>query len=125
MEPVRHPGGMKLDILVNPSLKADLISMDKPVISSLFEKYIKDMGAPPDTNHEPTGDQLSAVKQLITSNHAPYVDFALFGPHQHRFLKKLTLNCQRVVSELGSGSPPSSQAPRTSRHGGNVGKFTK
>ena len=32
----RHPGGIKLDILVNPSLKSDLISMDEVAISGLF-----------------------------------------------------------------------------------------
>ena len=83
-------GGMKLDVIVNPSLKSDLVAMADEEICDRFTRYQLRMGAPPDPDHEPTSDQLSAVNQLIKLRVAPFVDFLLFGPHQKRFLFRST-----------------------------------
>ena len=38
---------------------------------------------------EPTPDQIGALRQVLDTGSAPYVDFSLWGPHMKRALKKL------------------------------------
>jgi len=58
---------------------------------NLFAAYRYERGEFPHQDMEPTHDQISAVAQIIRSGSSPYVDFALFGPHGARLLKKLSL----------------------------------
>ena len=46
-------------------------------------------GGLPHPDHEPSPDQLAAVKQLLASGAPPYVDFSLYGPYGRRMLKRL------------------------------------
>ena len=46
-------------------------------------------GAYPAEDAEPTSDQLSAVRQVVAADAPPYADFAIFGPHGKRLLRKL------------------------------------
>jgi hypothetical protein len=39
---------------------------------------------------EPSTDQLAAVQELLDGGQPPYVDFAVFGTHERRALRKLT-----------------------------------
>jgi hypothetical protein len=56
----------------------------------LFDAYKSKYGEFPSPEMEPTTDQLAAVQQLLDGGQPPYVDFAVFGPHGRRTLRKLT-----------------------------------
>ena len=80
---------MKLDIIVNPSLKTTLVKLDEDTIRTMFENYANVMGSAPADHEEPTSEQLSGVDQLVSSGNVPYIDLAIFGPHGSRFIKKM------------------------------------
>ena len=81
---------VKLSSLVDPTAEAELVPLTPVVLRDMFAKYEQERGGPPGVEVEPTAEQLSAIKQLTDAGAPPYVDFALFGPHGRRFLKKLT-----------------------------------
>ena len=81
---------VKLSSLVDVAAEAELIPLSPESVRDMFEKYSSERGEPPAPDVEPTGEKLGAVKQLVDSGAPPYVDFALFGPHGRRLLKKLT-----------------------------------
>jgi hypothetical protein len=56
----------------------------------VFEDYRIRYGDLPAVNEEPTTEQLGAIRQLLDGGQPPYVDFAIFGPHGRRTLRKLT-----------------------------------
>ena len=92
-KPAAIPDGsrnLKLSHIVDPTLDAPLVSLPTAKIRALFEEYAKRQGAKPDRAVEPTQDQISAVAQLLASDHCPYVDFAIFGPYGRRMLERLT-----------------------------------
>ena len=81
---------LKLSHIIDPTLDAQLVSISPAKVRLLFEAYAVKQGAKPDRAVEPTQDQLSAVQQLLDSDHTPYVDFAIFGPYGKRMLERLT-----------------------------------
>ena len=82
---------IKLSQLVDSSLDADLVPVPQSTLAGLFADYERDRGALPHIDHEPTPDQLGAIRMLIQADSPPYVDFSLFGPHGRRMLQKLSL----------------------------------
>jgi len=93
---------VKLSSLVDPSAEAELVNLDSSVVRSMFSSYKDKRGAYPHKDHEPTEEQLSAVAQLLSAGQAPYVDFALFGPHGKRALKKLSMVAFTYQVESGT-----------------------
>ncbi len=93
---------IKLSSLVDPAAEAELIPLSASALRDLFARYQQDRGGPPGEEVEPTLEQISAIKQLVDSNTPPYVDFALFGPHGRRFLKKLTY--VETIFQVSSGT---------------------
>ena len=87
-----HTGGrdLRLSHIVDPTLNAGLVSLPASDVRQMFAKYLATRGGNPDKSIEPTHDQLSAVKQLLECDVAPYVDFAIFGPYGRRLLEDLT-----------------------------------
>eukprot|EP00969_Alexandrium_andersonii_P236135 10424947-Alexandrium_andersonii.AAC.1 len=80
---------IKPSSVVDVTAEAEVVMLDAQEIQELFEDYKATRGDYPHRDMEPTPDQLSAVKQLISGGAPPYVDFASFGPRGHRVLKKL------------------------------------
>jgi len=93
---------VKLSSLVDPSAEAELVNLDSSVVRSMFSSYKDKRGAYPHKDHEPTEEQLSAVAQLLSAGQAPYVDFALFGPHGKRALKRLSMVAFTYQVESGT-----------------------
>ena len=93
---------VKLSSLVDPSAEAELVNLDSSVVRSMFSSYKDKRGAFPHKDHEPTEEQLSAVAQLLSAGQAPYVDFALFGPHGKRALKRLSMVAFTYQVETGT-----------------------
>ena len=89
---------LKLSAVIEQSLDAEVVSMTQSEIQTLFERYCQTYGDPPSTEAEPTGDQISGLKQLVSSGSTPYVDFAVFGPHGLRILRRLTFQASYLNS---------------------------
>ena len=90
---------LKLSSLVQQGLKLELEALTATEVRILFNAYALKYGAMPTESAEPTGDQVSALKQLLVSDRPPYVDFALWGPFGRRMLQKLVF----ITMVLGPG----------------------
>ena len=84
-------------------------------VTALFDRYRQTYGDVPATDAEPTADQLAGTRQLLQAN-ATYIDFAIFGPHGMRLLRKLTFSAN-VLNSQGEWTRRSFQARRTTRRG--------
>jgi len=93
---------VKLSSLVDSTAEAELITLEGSEIRRLFGEYKRAHGDYPHKDMEPSEEQLSAVAQLLKTGQAPYVDFALFGPHGKRALRKLTLVSFTYQVETGT-----------------------
>ena len=100
--PPKPASKLKLSSLVDTQLDGDLQELPPAEVQDMFQHYARRRGAPPHKDHEPTEDQLSAVHQLLRADRAPYVDFALFGPHGRRLLKKLSHAAHLYMPHDGS-----------------------
>ena len=99
--PIQSSAGrkLKLSAVVDQSLDAEIQPMDHQEVTALFDKYRQTYGDVPATDAEPTADQLAGIRQLIQSNATPYIDFAIFGPHGMRLLRKLTFSANVLNSQ--------------------------
>jgi hypothetical protein len=82
---------IKLDQVLDPTLSAAIIQMESVEIRKAYDQYVLRFGATPEDCIDPTLDQLSALKQVMSVNRAPYADFARWGPWGKRLLRKLSL----------------------------------
>ena len=59
-----------------------------------FKRYesVFGKGERPEQDQEPTPEQVSAVRCILERGSPPFVDFAVFGPHGHRIMKKVRLS---------------------------------
>ena len=87
-----QPSGRKLKMsaVVDQTLDAEVIALGTDAINKMYEAYRAKYGDVPSPETEPTGDQRAAVHQLVASGATPYIDFAVYGPHGLRLLRKLT-----------------------------------
>ena len=75
---VAHPTKrVKLSSLVDSTAGAELVTLEGSEIRQMFSDYKRARGDYPHKDMEPSGEQLSAVAQLLKTGQAPYVDFAL------------------------------------------------
>jgi hypothetical protein len=106
---------VKLSSVVDVTAEAEINPFTPEVVRDMFEKYSVARGEPPAPDIEPTAEQLGAVEQLVDSGAPPYADFALFGPHGRRLLKKLTYTT--TPSSRSSVRPRGSSTARHQRCG--------
>ena len=84
--------------MLDQTLDAEVIPLGSEEIAKMFEDYRTRFGDDPNPDSEPTGDQISGLKQLLTSGAIPYIDFAVFGPHGLRLLRRLTFSSYSLNS---------------------------
>jgi len=81
---------VKLSQVVDQTSEVEVESLSQSDINAAYARYDNRLGGEPPHDHEPSMDQLSALHQLVFKmNLPPDVDFALFAPHQVRFIRKL------------------------------------
>jgi hypothetical protein len=72
-------------------LEADTLTQD--MIDAAYKRYDEREGGYPSPDLDPSVDQLSGLYHIVrTLNLAPYVDFAVFGPHSVRVARKMRLS---------------------------------
>jgi hypothetical protein len=90
---------IKLSSLVDQSLDVELVEISPAIIRTKFKDYASRHGDFPADYCEPSGDQVSALGQLLVTDRVPYVNFSLWGPFGRRLLAKLVF----VAMVLSSG----------------------
>ena len=88
--------------------------LSKHDVLGAYQRYATVLGAgqEPHEDEEPTEDQLSAFKHLIDSGEVPYCDFAVWGPHGHRLVRRQRLTGQ-VLNHKGEFSTIELVGPST------------
>ena len=70
--------------------------LSKEAITEARQRYVQVTGGPPSLAARPTEEQLSGIYAKIGKS-APYVDFAVFGPHGRRAAKARKFAAQAFV----------------------------
>jgi hypothetical protein len=87
----REPGRkLKIASVLDQACDAEIVRMDPARVRQLFDLYTHERGDPPHPDVEPTAEQISALQQILKDDGVPYTDFAVFGPHGNRLVKRLT-----------------------------------
>ncbi len=89
----------KLSSVINQSSDIELVALDGKDISTAYANYKAVFGTHPAPDEELTVEQLTAVKALVEADAAPYVDFAVWGSHGNRLMRKLKLHGQQFASD--------------------------
>ena len=65
--------------------------LDQVTIDKFYANYHAVFDSLPDADSEPTIEQLTAIVALLNAGAPPYADFAVWGPHGYRTMKRLKL----------------------------------
>jgi hypothetical protein len=82
--------GIALSAVLDQITSTKIIIMEATKLRGLYSEYSRIYGGFPATDCDPTVEQISALDQVVRSGGTPWADFAIFGPHGKRILKKLT-----------------------------------
>ena len=116
------PGGVptagEFELVINQAMKGTIAALPKPELTAHFAKYKAVFGRNPLPNQECTPVQLGGLKCMLDGGGAPYLDFGVWGPNQHRLLRRMRFNGLRIgpngtmqtVELLGPGDLASWQA---------------
>ena len=80
---------VKLSVVADQTSEATVPLLTNSEIAAHFAAYEGVLGGQPAPEEECTSCQLSALKALLKAGPTPCVDFALFGPHSARSLRRL------------------------------------
>ena len=85
---------VKLSTILSQINETEVETMSETDIQAGYARYevIFGEGVRPPPDSECTDDQLSGIKYLLHASMSPYVDFAIWGPHGHRILRKIKLS---------------------------------
>ena len=105
---------LKLSSILDPTLEAEVIMMEQSEVDRLYGEYKDKFGDHPAPDVDPSIDQLSALKQLLSTNALPYVDMSIWGPHGLRRLRRqvftaMVLNSDGEWSKKEMAGPPDLQ----------------
>ncbi len=89
----------KLSSVTNQASDTELVALDGKDIAVAYGSYKIVFGTHPPPEEELTTEQLTAVKALIDADACPYVDFAVWGAHGNRLMRKLKLHGQQFATD--------------------------
>eukprot|EP00972_Heterocapsa_arctica_P071458 10556360-Heterocapsa_arctica.AAC.1 len=92
---VAGPSGInrfKLSAVANQASDVELTVLEGDKLKEAYAAYKTIFGVHPSPDKELSGEQLTALKVLLDADLAPYVDFAVWGPHSYRLLWKHRLS---------------------------------
>ena len=88
---------IKLSSVIDQTNDAEEHLLDRTKIAEAYQRFKTALGDFPPHDEEPTGEQLTALHAVVGSGAPPYVDLAVWGPHQYRLLKKLKLRGMQIL----------------------------
>ena len=83
---------IRLSNVLDQTSDDDCAPLSNAEVDGCYARFDRRLGGYPPEDQEPTSAQLSALHHLVaTRDQVPYVDFAIFGPHAIRIVRKLKL----------------------------------
>lgn len=82
----------KMSSVANQTSDVELTILEGDKIKEAYENYRRIFGDVPPPDEELSTEQLTAIKTLLDADVAPYVDFAVWGPHSYRLMRKHRLS---------------------------------
>jgi hypothetical protein len=92
----------RMDEVAEPGPTSTVHDLGPNRVRTLFAEYQREYGDMSAPDIEPIGEEIFAVHQLMASGAPPYIDFAIFGPHGQRTLRKLSHTALRYNPLDGS-----------------------
>eukprot|EP00435_Cladocopium_sp_Y103_P008443 s1353_g2.t1 len=102
---------LKLSAILDPTLDAEVIPLEATEIAALYEGYRQRYGDFPGSDSDPSGDQLAALRQVISSGALPFACFTIFGPHGQRLLRQQAFTGYQLNVATGEWSKREQQGP--------------
>ena len=102
---------VKLSSIIDPTLDSDVQHLGHEEVNDMFKRYREKFGDHPAPDCEPSLDQLSGLKQLISSGGCPFVGFSIFTPHGIRALRKACFTSFTLNSATGEWTKKESPGP--------------
>ncbi len=90
---------VQLSTVCDQTSNREVPKLSDEEVTRAYGRYTERMGSAPAEEEEPTTEQLTAVAHLLASQVPPYVDFALFGPHQQRLRKRLRFTGLQLAAD--------------------------
>ena len=84
-------GVIKLDTVLDQGLSDEITVTTETDMTAGYERYKGRMGKMPSEDREPSIEQYSGVKHLLSLSAPPYADFSVFSPHSIRLRKRMKL----------------------------------
>eukprot|EP00435_Cladocopium_sp_Y103_P007503 s3840_g2.t1 len=81
---------LKLSAILDPTLDAEVIPLSAAEQAAYYEEYKRRFGDFPETESDPSPDQLAALRQVLNSGAVSFACFTIFGPHGQRLLRRQT-----------------------------------
>ena len=103
---------VKLSQIINQSIDQDIPLLEEAVLMKFRHRYIEVCGDEPLPGSDATDAQLSALHFMVENSRAPYVDFAVWGPHGLRAERKLRF-VQQVMDCSGKRRATEQHGPAT------------
>ena len=82
-------GMTKLATTLDQGLDDEIPTISDTDITTGYTSYETRMGKPPSEDREPSAEQITAIKHLLSLSAPPYVDFSVFGPRCIRMRKRM------------------------------------
>ena len=82
---------VKMNLVADQVFDQEVDILSEEMVAECYTAYAEIFQDLPPPEEEITVEQLTALHVLLQSGSPPYVDFAVFGPHGYRLLRKLKL----------------------------------
>ena len=89
---------VKMSHVINQADEEEIDMMTAQEVTEAYDRYVKKTGGFPPEDEELSAEQISTLSALYQSGRAPYTDFAVWGPYQHRIQKKMKLKGMKFNS---------------------------
>ena len=88
---------VKMNLVADQVYDQELPVLSDTDITKLYKNYTDVFGDMPPPEEEITVEQLTALDALVKSGAPPYVDFAVWGPHGYRLMRKLRMTGMQLM----------------------------
>eukprot|EP00435_Cladocopium_sp_Y103_P023871 s672_g5.t2 len=95
---------LKLSAILDPTLDADIIPLSTEEQARMYQSYRDRFGDFPNSDCDPSADQVAALRQVLAAGAVPFSCFTVFGPFGQRLLRKQTFTGFQLCVATGEWS---------------------